>query len=440
MRYLLIVAVLLAYTACTPESQIRADQAAIFLKYYGNTTAVEGASAQEGVDVQQTADGGYIVLGNSNAFSTVPNPNNHDLYLIKTDAEGNEVWSNTYGTTDRDERAVALRKFSDGSLLLLGNRKQLNSDSSKIALWRVNVADGGVVWETTLRESSLSAEYAYDVQLLAGDSIMLTGSTTAVDITKSNYNPDTDVEDIYTAVLDADGVLAWQRIYGFPHRDEGIFIQQLENELIVIGTTAKVNEQTTAVEEGLFLIKYQRATGLVNGQNNFSIGGRNLHSLSASYDAGASVYRVLVQQRQNRVASYGIANLNQDLIWDEAQDFDILNGAYQANPSITENLHARLIQLNNGRYYIFNASYFGAGQLLDWKLMALNADLTAVEWTEQYGGLEDDFVGELRPVYGDVGLENQGLQGFLLVGTINFSTNPMVAFMRTNELGKLQVD
>jgi len=45
-----------------------------------------------GYFVQQTRDGGYIVFG-----STSPDNSNRQIYLLKTDSNGNELWSKVFG-------------------------------------------------------------------------------------------------------------------------------------------------------------------------------------------------------------------------------------------------------------------------------------------------------------------------------------------------------
>lgn len=439
MKPTLLLLVLLSLAACRPESQIQADREAVFLKYYGNTTNTEGASQQQGADVQVVTDGGYMLLGNSNAFAETPLPEDHDLYLIKTDAAGNEIWSNTYGLVGQDERGRFLRPFSDGSCLLVGERAALETDSTKIVLLKVNSADGAVVWERVLRAGRAGAEHVNDVQILGGDSIMLTGRTTAVDVTKTNYNPDTDLEDVYTTVLDADGNTAWERIYGFPRRDEGRFIHQRGTEVVVIGTSNKGNSQIRNLLASLFMIKYQRGTGLVNSQNVFSVASADLWTLSAAYEAGEDHYRVLVAAWQGDGYRYSMARLYPDLTWDAAQDYQELDGPYDpnSNPALEQ---ARLLQIRDGRYFLFHTFYVGGERGLDWRLAEINSDGSSFAWAERYGWEGNDFVGQLQPVYQNNGLEGSSLQGFLLTGTINFSTNPMVAFLRTNALGRLEVD
>ena len=55
-----------------------------------------------GYDVQQTADGGYIVAGETHSFSSsgTGSASNSDYWLIKTDALGQHEWNQTYGNKE----------------------------------------------------------------------------------------------------------------------------------------------------------------------------------------------------------------------------------------------------------------------------------------------------------------------------------------------------
>jgi hypothetical protein len=67
-----------------------------------------------GESVEQTSDGGYIVTGLANGISNV-----YDIWLLKTDANGDTLWTRTYGGTGNDH-AYSVRETTDGNYLISG--------------------------------------------------------------------------------------------------------------------------------------------------------------------------------------------------------------------------------------------------------------------------------------------------------------------------------
>ena len=74
-----------------------------------------GSRVEYGCAVRQTSDGGFIFAGSTESFG-----NGHsDVYLVKTDRDGNLSWSRTYGGVGIDN-AYAVLQTSDGGFVAAG--------------------------------------------------------------------------------------------------------------------------------------------------------------------------------------------------------------------------------------------------------------------------------------------------------------------------------
>ena len=111
-------------------------------------------------DIENTNDGGYIVVGGSKSGisgnKTTENLGTYDYWVLKLNSAGNIEWEKAYGGSLSD-RAWSVIQLSDGGYLIGGNSRSNSSvDKSENCLgsedyWVLKVnAHGEIIWENTI--------------------------------------------------------------------------------------------------------------------------------------------------------------------------------------------------------------------------------------------------------------------------------------------------
>ena len=115
-------------------------------------TRVYGGNGNEAaVAVQQTTDSGYVVVGSTTSFGV----GIQDFYLLKTDANGDTMWTHTYGGATKDQ-ALSVRQTSDGGYIMAGITDPAGSDSGNVYVIKTD-ASGTVAWPRTFGGSYYDA-------------------------------------------------------------------------------------------------------------------------------------------------------------------------------------------------------------------------------------------------------------------------------------------
>jgi PKD repeat protein len=160
-----------------------------------------GEYDQRAESVEQTADGGYVLAGSWLSVAT-----GRDVYLVKVDSDGNVVWEYTYGDA-RHEVARSVAQTIDGGYILAGHTStwEEGDPDGRIDVYLMKTDDqGNLEWEQTFgREDD---EFAYSVQQTADGGYILGGF--------EYYSPDDEGKNMYLIKTDAVGNLEWEQTYG----------------------------------------------------------------------------------------------------------------------------------------------------------------------------------------------------------------------------------
>lgn len=180
---------------------------------------IGGLYKDAGHDVEQTSDGGYIITGYTQSYGNrgggTFGQGTEDLWLLKTDAHGNEEWNQTFGGKNYDD-GFAVHELSDGGYIVAGTTKSILANGTKISAFSPNDtarvyliktdAEGKELWNQTYGGNTSSA--AFDMIPVTGGYV-LTGAT---------YTTNGDA-DIFALKTNLTGTVEWAKSYGGPKND-----------------------------------------------------------------------------------------------------------------------------------------------------------------------------------------------------------------------------
>ncbi|PXF53942.1 MAG: hypothetical protein C4B56_00630 [Candidatus Methanophagaceae archaeon] len=166
-----------------------------------------GVSHDQAYAVQQTSDGGYILAG-----ITFSPGNGLDAWLVKTDSNGNELWDRTFGHSDQDW-AYAVQQTSDGGYILAGATLSYGAGSEDAWLVKTD-SEGNELWNMTF--GGVEYDEARAVQLTPDGGYILAGVTLSYGAGK---------KDAWLVKTDSEGNELWNMTFGGASSDAALAVQ-----------------------------------------------------------------------------------------------------------------------------------------------------------------------------------------------------------------------
>ncbi len=204
----------------------------LWQQLYGGTNYSKGLN-----DVKQTSDGGYITVGSN--YNYAPNPNIEYLWVIKTDADGDTLWTKIMGNGGDDDVARSVAVTSNGNYIVVGNTGSYAKGAKDAWILKLDM-DGDTIWTRTFGGNY--NDVAESVIIDEKGNYLVTGYT------ELSYNS----KDALLLKYDTDGNLLWQKTYGGTNDDwmSGI-CQANDGSYVLTGTTMSFG----ADARDLYLIK-----------------------------------------------------------------------------------------------------------------------------------------------------------------------------------------
>lgn len=176
--------------------KIDGDGDTLWTKTYG------GPSIDAAMEMKQTADGGYILVGYTFSFGA----GSSDVYVVRTDAAGNVLWQKTFGA-NLNEIGHSILETDDGGFVICGEAESFGAGNQDVYVLKIS-REGSLEWSKTYGgedyEAGLSIAQSADL------GYAIAGYT-------RGYGA--GAEDFFLIKTNTNGDLEWAKTFGGPSDD-----------------------------------------------------------------------------------------------------------------------------------------------------------------------------------------------------------------------------
>ncbi len=245
------------------------------------------STKQEGFDLKQSADGSFLITGYSHSGNF-----NEDIYLIKTDSDGNLLWEYVYNIPE-NQRGHKLLELSNGDIIISGSATLsgieyafiLRTDSFGNTIWSslhlgeargIAEAPNGDILMVGKVISTAGDENALMVRLDASGNLVWEKevggayndvSNDIVTLTNGNFavtgytetGPADYLKDLYVLVMDINGNFLSVQTHGLANKPEhgNSIVQSTDGGFVVAGRTGLCDNWGD-----MYLLKFDAKVGL----------------------------------------------------------------------------------------------------------------------------------------------------------------------------------
>jgi hypothetical protein len=178
-----------------------------------------GTGNDFGSSVWVNNDGTFILAGETNSFGT----GGSDIYLVKVDATGTEIWGVYMDWAEHDWLA-SVRTTNDGGIVVAGGTMSFGAGSSDALLCKIDASGDTMLWGMVY--GGTQYDTACDLELTSDGGFAVAGHT-------ASFGAGSD--DAYLIKADASGNMQWGKYYGGQYSDGAMSVRQTSDGGYLLG-------------------------------------------------------------------------------------------------------------------------------------------------------------------------------------------------------------
>ncbi len=272
-----------------------------------------GTGDQKAYSVQQTTDGGYIVAGTSKDtvngdITTIDST--YDYWIVKLDDTGAVKWAKSYGGTGNDIPAWIIQT-ADGGYLVAGSTDSANGDVTLVHglhdIWVVKLNDTGAL-QWQKSFGGTGDDFPKSIEQTTDGGYILAAYTNSTD---GDITSNHGANDAWIVKLSSVGGIQWQKCYGGSDNDGANFITHSTDSGYVVAGYSNSSNGDLSVNIGqsdYWVIKLTSTGGIQWQASLGGLGNEQAQSVAQTTDGGYIVGGWTFSTDGNIIGNHGMSD------------------------------------------------------------------------------------------------------------------------------------
>lgn len=251
-----------------------------------------GSLDDQAKSIQQTPDGGYLAVGNTNSYGVGCGGTCGGIWILKLNSSGGIQWQKAYGWSGGwTGQPFSFQQSEDGGYVVLGMTNQFDEEHGDFVVLKLN-SSGEMTWAKTYGGDN--GEEARSIQRTKDGGYIVAGATTSFVTHENEKNcSGGSPGNAWILKLSSTGVIEWQKAYGGSGCDTAHTIRETSDGGYIVAGDTDLDGTTTEMNAWVFKLT---SNGNVDWSKTYGDFGFPAWSIEQTSDGGYIVGGPLIMK------------------------------------------------------------------------------------------------------------------------------------------------